>query len=153
MTRHETTQSAELQSIGMKATVPRMKVLELFQSSSRRHLTADDVYKVLLNDNADIALATVYRVLMQFAEAGVLLRSHFESGRALFELNEGTHHDHLVCVECGQIEEFADPQIERRQKSICAERGFELKEHSLALYGVCSRPECQAAARPSRTRR
>lgn len=152
MTRHETTQSAELQSIGMKATVPRMKVLEIFQCSSHRHLSADDVYKVLLKDNSEIALATVYRVLMQFAEAGVLLRSHFESGKALFELNEGTHHDHLVCLKCGRIEEFVDPEIERRQKSICAERGFELNEHSLALYGICSRPECQAAAKASRSR-
>lgn len=136
----------ELKSSGLKATLPRIKILEVFQRSSQRHLTAEDVYKALLAEGADIGLATVYRVLMQFEQAGILSRNHFESGKAVFELNEGKHHDHLVCVMCGRVEEFYDPEIERRQQEIARERGYELQDHSLALYVVCRREGCKGKA-------
>jgi Fur family transcriptional regulator, ferric uptake regulator len=132
----------DLKSSGLKATLPRIKILEVFQTSERRHLTAEDVFKVLLADHADIGLATVYRVLMQFEQAGLLTRSNFESGKAVFELNEGQHHDHLVCLDCGRVEEFYDPQIEQRQREVAAERGFALHEHSLALYAHCTKAAC-----------
>lgn len=132
----------ELKSSGLKATLPRIKVLEVFQRSDRRHLTAEDVFKALLGDGADIGLATVYRVLMQFEQAGLLSRSNFESGKSVFELNEGQHHDHLVCLSCNRVEEFYDPAIEARQREIAAERGFELQEHSLALYARCTKTAC-----------
>jgi Fur family ferric uptake transcriptional regulator len=138
------TNAEELKSSGLKATLPRIKILETFQKSRRRHLTAEDVYKVLLNEDADIGLATVYRVLMQFEQAGILTRHHFEpdSGKAVFELNEGRHHDHLVCVQCGHVEEFYDPEIERRQQEIATERGYTLQDHALALYVACTRTDC-----------
>jgi len=132
----------ELKSSGLKATLPRIKILELFQRSTQRHMTAEDVYKVLLADGADIGLATVYRVLMQFEQAGLLSRHHFESGKAVFELNEGKHHDHLVCLDCGRVEEFYDAEIEQRQQAIAQSRGFELQEHSLALYASCRKKAC-----------
>ena len=128
---------AELKTSGLKATLPRIKVLGIFQRSDRRHLSAEDVYKALVQDGADIGLATVYRVLVQFAQAGLLLRSHFDSDRVMFELNEGTHHDHLVCLKCGRVDEFYDAEIERRQRALATTMGFELQEHELALYGVC----------------
>ena len=137
----------ELKHSGLKATLPRIKILEVFQRTERRHLTAEDVYKALLNEGADIGLATVYRVLMQFEQAGLLRRSNFESGKAVFELNEGQHHDHLVCLTCGRVEEFFDPQIEQRQRAIAVERGFELHEHSLALYAACTKPNCPHRAK------
>ncbi|MFY9477050.1 MAG: ferric iron uptake transcriptional regulator [Pseudomonadota bacterium] len=133
----------ELKNSGLKATLPRIKILEVFQQSSQRHMTAEDVFKVLLNEGSDIGLATVYRVLMQFEQAGILSRNHFEAGKAVFELNEGKHHDHMVCVVCGRVEEFYDPEIERRQQAIAKERGYALQDHALALYVVCNRPECQ----------
>lgn len=133
----------ELKNSGLKATLPRIKILEVFQQASQRHMTAEDVFKVLLNEGSDIGLATVYRVLMQFEQAGILSRNHFEAGKAVFELNEGKHHDHMVCVVCGRVEEFYDPEIERRQQAIAKERGYTLQDHALALYVVCSRPECQ----------
>ena len=132
----------ELKSSGLKATLPRIKILEVFQHAERRHMSAEDVYKALLAEGSDIGLATVYRVLMQFEQAGLLTRSNFESGKAVFELNEGQHHDHLVCMTCGRVEEFFDPQIEQRQRAIAVERGFELHEHSLALYAACTKPNC-----------
>lgn len=132
-----------LHSSGLKATLPRLKVLQIFRESDRRHLSAEDVYKTLLTDGSDIGLATVYRVLMQFVQAGLLERQHFEGDKAVFELNEGRHHDHMVCVRCGRVEEFVDAEIERLQQQIAAERGFELQEHALSLYGVCSRAECR----------
>ena len=132
----------ELKSSGLKATLPRIKILEVFQRSDRRHLTAEDVFKALLQDDADIGLATVYRVLMQFEQAGLLTRSNFESGKAVFELDEGQHHDHLVCLDCGRVEEFFDPQIEQRQRAVATERGFSLQEHSLALYARCVKDTC-----------
>jgi Fur family ferric uptake transcriptional regulator len=133
----------ELKSLGLKATVPRMKILEVFQQGRLRHMSAEDVYKELLTDNSDIGLATVYRVLMQFEQAGILKRTHFESGRSLFELNEGEHHDHLVCLQCGRVEEFIDPEIEKRQRRIARELGFALQDHALALYANCIKPDCE----------
>ena len=132
----------ELKSSGLKATLPRIKILEIFQHAARRHMTAEDVYKALLQEGADIGLATVYRVLMQFEQAGLLSRSNFESGKAVFEINEGQHHDHLVCLDCGRVEEFFDAQIEQRQREVTVSRGFELQEHSLALYARCTKVNC-----------
>ena len=137
------THAEELKSSGLKATLPRIKILEVFQRTERRHLTAEDVFKMLLAEGADIGLATVYRVLMQFEQAGLLLHSNFESGKAVFELNEGEHHDHLVCLDCGRVEEFFDPEIEQRQRTIAVQRGFELQEHSLALYARCTKAQCE----------
>ena len=136
------TNPSDLKNIGLKATLPRLKILEIFQNSNVRHLTAEDVYRHLLHEELDIGLATVYRVLTQFEQAGLLTRSNFESGKAVFELNEGTHHDHLVCVDCGRVEEFYDAEIERRQQAIASERGFALHEHALALYGACTKTNC-----------
>lgn len=138
--------SAELKSSGLKATLPRLKVLEIFHRAANsggvRHLSAEDVYKALLAERIDIGLATVYRVLTQFEQAQLLARSNFEHGRAVFELNEGVHHDHLVCLTCGRVEEFVDTQIEERQSKIAETRGFRLQEHALALYGECVKPQC-----------
>ena len=132
----------DLKSSGLKATIPRIKILDVFQHTSQRHMTAEDVFKALLNEGADIGLATVYRVLMQFEQAGLLTRSNFESGKSVFELDEGQHHDHLVCLDCGRVEEFFDAEIEQRQRSVAVARGFELQEHSLALYARCTKPDC-----------
>ncbi|MBB3284136.1 ferric iron uptake transcriptional regulator [Mitsuaria sp. TWR114] len=134
--------SDEIKNSGLKATLPRIKILEIFQTAQQRHMTAEDVYKALLDERADIGLATVYRVLTQFEQAGLLSRNHFESGKAVFELNEGHHHDHLVCLTCGFVEEFYDPKIEERQHAIAQERGFQLQEHSLALYANCVKKDC-----------
>ena len=136
------TKAEELKSSGLKATLPRIKILEVFQRATERHMTAEDVYKLLLAEGSDIGLATVYRVLMQFEQAGILSRNHFESGKSVFELNEGQHHDHLVCMDCGRVEEFFDPQIERRQHEIAVDRGYRLQEHSLALYAQCTKVDC-----------
>jgi Fur family transcriptional regulator, ferric uptake regulator len=132
----------ELKSTGLKVTVPRLKVLDLFQHSPDRHLTAEDVYRKLLEVHSDIGLATVYRVLTQFEQAGLLVRHHFEGGKAVYELNEGKHHDHLVCMQCGRVEEFYDPEIEKRQIKIAKDRGFEISEHALYLYADCTKPRC-----------
>lgn len=137
------TRADEIKNSGLKATLPRIKILEVFQQAKQRHMTAEDVYKHLLSDDSDIGLATVYRVLMQFEQAGILCRNHFESGKAIFELNEGAHHDHLVCITCGKVEEFYDPEIEQRQQKIAQERGYTLHDHALSLYVNCNRPECQ----------
>jgi Fur family transcriptional regulator, ferric uptake regulator len=137
----------ELKSSGLKATLPRIKILEIFQRSQRRHMTAEDVYKALLTEGSDIGLATVYRVLMQFEQAGLLTRSNFESGKSVFELNEGQHHDHLVCLTCGRVEEFYDSEIEQRQRAIALSRGFELHDHALALYAHCTKTDCAHRAK------
>src|SRR5579872_600535 len=136
------TNPTDLKNIGLKATLPRLKILEIFQRSAVRHLTAEDVYRNLLHEELDIGLATVYRVLTQFEQAGLLTRSNFESGKAVFELNAGSHHDHLVCLDCGRVEEFYDEEIERRQHNIAKERGFAIADHSLALYGHCTKTAC-----------
>jgi len=133
----------ELKSMGLKATLPRLKILEIFQQGKQRHMSAEDVYRELLAENQDIGLATVYRVLTQFEQAGLLKRSNFEAGKAVFELDEGKHHDHLVCLQCGRVEEFYDAEIEKRQHKIAQERGFELQDHALALYANCTRKNCE----------
>ena len=143
MTENMTNNTTDLKSSGLKATLPRLKILEIFQNSVDRHLTAEDVYKILLTENLDVGLATVYRVLTQFEQAGLLHRNHFETGKATFELNEGSHHDHLVCLDCGRVEEFFDEQIEKRQNLVAKEHGFTLAEHSLALYGNCTKVKCE----------
>ena len=140
--RASMTHADELKQSGLNATLPRIKVLEVFQRTAQRHMSAEDVYKVLLAEEADVGLATVYRVLMQFEQAGILLRTHFETGKAVFELNEGKHHDHLVCLDCGRVEEFFDAEIEKRQRGVAQARGFELHDHALALYATCTKKNC-----------
>jgi Fur family transcriptional regulator, ferric uptake regulator len=144
-----TTTTDELKSMGLKATLPRMTVLEIFQRSATRHLSAEDVYKVLLNDKHDIGLATVYRVLTQFEQAGLLKRNHFESGKSVFELDEGSHHDHIVCMNCGRVEEFFDAEIERRQEKVAKERGFQIQDHSLSIYASACKNCPEKKARSS----
>src|SRR5205814_9745531 len=131
-----------LKDSGLKATLPRRKILELFEASKVRHLSAEDVYKALLAEGIDIGLATVYRVLTQFEQAGLLARQHFETGKATFELNKGGHHDHLLCLQCGRVEEFYDSEIEKRQTDVARQRGFQLHGHSLALYADCIKQDC-----------
>jgi len=136
-----------LKEIGLKATLPRRKILELFETSKDvRHFSAEDVYRRLIAEGIDVGLATVYRVLTQFEQAGLLSRQHFETGKAVFELNQGGHHDHLVCLQCGWVEEFYDPEIEKRQTEITRKRGFALRGHSLALYADCNKPDCEHRA-------
>jgi Fur family ferric uptake transcriptional regulator len=127
----------ELKNTGLKATLPRLKILEIFQAGVLRHMTAEDIFRILLNEHSDIGLATVYRVLAQFEQAGILERSHFESGKAVYELNEGKHHDHLICTACGKVEEFYDAEIERRQQMIAVDKGWILQDHAMSLYGLC----------------
>lgn len=136
-------QILDIHHSGLKATIPRIKILRAFQTGERRHWTAEEMYHQLLAAGASVGLATVYRVLMQFVEAGLLNRSNFEGGRSVFELNEGHHHDHLVCLSCGRVEEFCDPEIEARQAEVAARLGFELKDHALALYGFCASAACK----------
>ena len=136
----------DLKNIGLKATLPRLKILELFQSSVQRHMTAEDVYRQLMQQQLDIGLATVYRVLMQFEQADILKRSHFESERAVYELNEGEHHEHLVCLDCGRVEEFHDPDIEALQVKVAKKKGFEIADHALSLYARCSKKNCEHRA-------
>jgi len=131
-----------LKSSGLKATLPRLRILNLFENAEVRHMSADDIYRLLMQEGVDIGLATVYRVLTQFEQAGLLKRHHFESGKAVFELNQGGHHDHLVCLQCGRVEEFYDAEIEKRQERIARERGFNIHEHSLSLYADCTKPKC-----------
>lgn len=128
----------ELKSTGLKATLPRLKILEIFQTSPVRHMTAEDVFRVLMEERSDIGLATVYRVLTQFEQAGLLIRSNFESGKAIYELDEGQHHDHFVCTACGKVEEFFDPEIEKRQQIIAKAKGWVVQDHSMSLYGQCA---------------
>ena len=128
----------ELKSTGLKATLPRLKILEIFQTSAVRHMTAEDVFRVLMQERSDIGLATVYRVLTQFEQAGLLIRSNFESGKAIYELDEGQHHDHFVCTMCAKVEEFFDPEIEKRQQIVAKAKGWVVLEHSMALYGHCA---------------
>ena len=132
----------ELKSTGLKATLPRLKILEIFQQGGQRHMTAESVFRVLLEERSDIGLATVYRVLTQFEQAGILSRSHFESGKAVYELNEGQHHDHLVSLDCGRVEEFYDAEIEKRQNDVATTKGFVIADHALSLYAHCTRANC-----------
>ncbi|MBP6220196.1 ferric iron uptake transcriptional regulator [Limnohabitans sp.] len=136
------TQIDELKNNGLKATLPRLKILEVFQSGAQRHMTAEDVFRHLLLEHTDIGLATVYRVLTQFEQAGILSRNHFESGKAVYELNEGQHHDHVVCLDCGRVEEFYDPEIEARQQAVAEAKGFVIADHALSLYAHCTQTPC-----------
>jgi Fur family ferric uptake transcriptional regulator len=136
------TQPEHLKNVGLKSTLPRLKVLSLFETSKERHLSAEEVYKLLLASGEDVGLATVYRVLTQFEHAGLLMRHHFEGGKSVFELNQGGHHDHIVCMQCGHVEEFYDAGIEARQKKAAAERGFTVHDHSLYIYADCNRQKC-----------
>ena len=131
-----------LKNSGLKATVPRLKILDMFQRAKQTHMSAEDVFRLLILENFDIGLATVYRVLAQFEQARLLSRSQFEGGKALYELNDGQHHDHLVCLECGHVEEFFDTEIENRQHAIARQLGFEIADHALSLYATCSKNPC-----------
>ena len=134
-------ESSDLKKAGLKVTLPRMKILEFLEASDVRHHSAESIYKTLLNEGEEIGLATVYRVLTQFETAGLVERHHFESGQAVFELNEKGHHDHIVCISCGKVEEFYDEMIEARQKEVARAKGYEVTDHSLTLYGKC--PDCK----------
>ena len=129
----------DLRNVGLKVTLPRVKILEILEKQTEeRHLTAEKVYKILLSENEEIGLATVYRVLTQFEAAGLVTRHHFEGGNSVFELNRGVHHDHIVCMKCGKVDEFTDSVIEKHQEDIAEKLGYELTDHSLYLYGICS---------------
>lgn len=134
-------ENQDLRNAGLKVTLPRVKILEILERSNPRHMSAEDMYKSLLESGDDIGLATVYRVLTQFETAGLVTRHHFEGGHSVFELNQGTHHDHIVCVKCGRVDEFVDQEIEKRQKQIASAKGYEITDHSLYLYGIC--PNCR----------
>ena len=131
----------DLREAGLKATVPRVKILEIMEQSGVRHFSAEDIYKALLDDGEEVGIATIYRVLTQFESAGLVTRHHFEGGISVFELDHGEHHDHILCIKCGKVEEFVDNVIEQRQKAIAAEAGFTMTDHSLNIYGVCK--DCQ----------
>lgn len=138
-------ESTDLKKAGLKVTLPRMKILEILEKDHDKHLSAEDIYRLLLDDNQEIGLATVYRVLTQFEAAGLIKRHHFESGQAVFEVDTGDHHDHLVCIKCGKVIEFMDDIIEERQESVAKAHNFELKEHSMILYGICSDEVCKTS--------
>lgn len=135
-------ESQDLRNAGLKVTLPRLKILEMLEHSTTRHLSAEEIYRQLKETGEDIGLATVYRVLTQFETAGLVTRHHFEGGHAVFELERGHHHDHMVCVRCGHVTEFEDDTIEQRQRKLAADMGFRLIEHSLIMYGECAREEC-----------
>ena len=136
-------ESSDLRKAGLKVTLPRMKILDILEGSDARHQSAEDVYKILLETGEDIGLATVYRVLTQFESAGLVKRHHFEGGHSVFELNQGDHHDHILCVKCGRVDEFVDEIIEQHQKDIAARLGYELTDHCLYMYGIC--PNCKSS--------
>ena len=136
-------ETKDLKDAGLKATVPRMKILALLEDNAVRHVSAEDVYKSLLESGEDLSLATVYRVLTQFEQAGLVTRHHFEGGHSVFELNQGEHHDHILCVKCGKVDEFVDKVIEERQQKIAQEKGYNMTDHSLYIFGICS--ACQRA--------
>ena len=132
----------DIKSMGLKVTMPRIRILKLFEKSDVRHLSAEDIYKMLVEEGTDTGLATVYRVLTQFEQAGLLVRHHFGSDKAVFELNHGSHHDHVVCKQCGRVEEFVDKEIEARQTRVAEERGIKILAHSLVLYAECTKQDC-----------
>jgi Fur family ferric uptake transcriptional regulator len=134
-------ESQDLKNAGLKATLPRLKILQFLEKSRVRHLSAEDVYKAMLEAGEEVGLATIYRVLTQFEAAGLVTRHHFEEGHSVFELSRGDHHDHILCVKCGRVDEFMDPVIEDRQHKIAEEKGYVMTDHALYIYGVC--PECQ----------
>jgi len=131
----------DLKKAGLKITLPRLKILQILESRKMRHMSAEDVYKALLESGEDVGLATVYRVLTQFEAAGLVSRHHFEEGHSVYELNQGEHHDHILCVKCGRVDEFVDDIIEERQRKIARKAGYEITDHCLYIYGVCK--DCQ----------
>ena len=133
----------DLKQAGLKVTLPRMKILQILEESEKHHLSAEDIYKILIDMGEDIGLATIYRVLTQFEAVSLVNRHHFESGQAVFELNRGGHHDHLICVKCGKIVEFVDDEIEEKQKHIAKNAGFRITDHALIIYGICNSNNCQ----------
>jgi Fur family ferric uptake transcriptional regulator len=135
-------ENQELRNAGLKVTLPRVKILQILEQGNPRHMSAEDVYKALLEAGDDVGLATVYRVLTQFQAAGLVERHNFDSGHCVFELDRGDHHDHILCIDCGRVAEFQDDLIEQRQQQIATDLGFELKEHSLHLYGHCCKSDC-----------
>lgn len=135
-------ENQDLRKAGLKVTLPRMKILEILEQSTQQHLSAEDIYRVLLDSDEEIGLATIYRVLTQFEGAGLVMRHHFEGGQAVFELDRGKHHDHLICIKCGKIVEFVNSSIEEQQKKIAEENGFKITDHSLIIYGDCNNPDC-----------
>jgi Fur family ferric uptake transcriptional regulator len=136
-------ENLDIRKAGLKVTLPRVKILQLLESSDKRHLSAEDVYRMLLENGEEIGLATVYRVLTQFESAGLVCRHHFEGGQSVFELNSGGHHDHIVCLKCGKVVEFVDDVIEERQRAIAQEKGFTIADHSLIIYGTCGDSGCR----------
>lgn len=136
------TLSSEFKNTGLKATTPRLRIMSLFEQSELRHWSAEEIYKKLVQDGLDVGIATVYRVLTQFEQAGLLVRHHFETGKAVYELNQGEHHDHLVCMQCGRVEEFHNSEIERLQEEVAHQRGFVIHAHSLQIYADCQKPHC-----------
>ena len=140
--RMRTLETNDLRKAGLKVTLPRIKILEILGTTQPRHMSAEDIYKHLLESHEDIGLATVYRVLTQFEAAGLVTRHHFEGTTAVFELNEGQHHDHIVCLDCGRVEEFMDAGIEERQRAVASKMQFEIKDHAMILYGRCRRTAC-----------
>ena len=134
-------ESQDLQKVGLKATLPRLKILKFLEDIDHRHMSAEDVYKAMLEQGEDIGLATIYRVLTQFEAAGLVTRHHFEGGHSVFELDQGHHHDHILCVKCGKVDEFVDETIEERQRMIAKDKGYDITDHSLYIYGICS--DCQ----------
>jgi len=143
-TKGESVESQDLKKAGLKATLPRLKILSILESTDTRHMSAEDVYKALLESGEEVGLATVYRVLTQFEAAGLVSRHHFEGGHSVFELNQGSHHDHILCVKCGRVDEFVDEVIEERQRRIAEEAGYEITDHSLYIYGIC--PDCRKSS-------
>lgn len=135
-------QNQELKKAGLKVTLPRLKILEILQLPENQHISAEEVYKILLDQGEDIGLATVYRVLNQFDDAGILNRHHFEGGKSVFEISNKKHHDHIVCLDCGRVMEFEDEIIEERQKQVAAKYNIDLTHHSLYLYGKCAKGDC-----------
>jgi Fur family ferric uptake transcriptional regulator len=136
-------ENQDLRKAGLKVTLPRMKILEILEQATQQHLSAEDIYRVLLDSDEEIGLATIYRVLTQFEGAGLVMRHHFEGGQAVFELDRGKHHDHLICIKCGKIVEFVNASIEEQQKKIAEEAGFKITDHSLIIYGECNSAECE----------
>ncbi len=142
LAKRENVEDQAIREAGLKVTAPRLKILKILEQNRERHLSAEDVYKLLLQNHEDIGLATVYRVLTQFESAGLIKRHNFEGGFALFKLDDGEHHDHILCVNCGRVVEFVDEVIEKRQQQIAEELGFSIEDHSLIIYGRCNDPEC-----------
>lgn len=140
-------ENQDLKNAGLKVTLPRMKILEILENSNKRHLSAEDIYKILIDMGDEIGLATIYRVLTQFESASLVNRHNFESGQAVFEINSGDHHDHLICVKCGKIVEFVDESIEKKQNEIAKKNNFEITDHALTIYGVCTKKECNLSSR------